>query len=518
VINKSNDALRRAAPCACLKSGVGAFWSEQSTRSPAQNASKHVYEAWFRFFTRLDRIHTHALLSNILCFLLIYTSPLSFVVHAHAETMSGALARAYGYNPDLNQQRAATRAADEGVPRATAGWRPVVSATSSIGVASTKTVNRGLVSIDSNTVPRVNSLAVTQILYNGGRTGNTVRQSESTVMQSRETLRQSEQEILAAASTAYMNVLRDTALLQLQNNNVDVLKQQLKQTEDRFQVGEVTRTDVAQAQASLAQGQANAFQARFDLQNSIAIYRQVIGEQPRNLEPARPVEALMPRSLESALALSQKEHPRIQAALHAVDVAALNVTVQEGALLPTVSATGTASVSREPSGFPNYQTKSISAVATLSVPIYEGGATYSAIRQAKELVGQARLQADVQRELVRSGVIAAWGGYQTTKLTIQSFQAQVRANEIALEGVREEAKVGQRTTLDVLNAQQTLLNSRVSLVTAQRNQVVASYALLAAAGLLSADTLGLRVTTYDPTLHFDQVKDKWIGTRTPDGN
>ena len=480
----SNDALRRAALSACLK--------------PV-------------FKRRL-------LLSSALSLLAVFAVSLGFASHASAETMSGALAKAYGYNPDLNQQRAATRAADEGVPRATAGWRPTLSASSSIGLASTKTVDRGVVRTDSNTVPRVNSVTLSQTLYNGGRTGNTVRQAESTVMQSRETLRQSEQEILTAGSTAYMNVLRDTALLQLQNNNVDVLKQQLKQTEDRFQVGEVTRTDVAQAQASLAQGQANAFQARFDLQNSIAIYRQVIGEQPRNLEPARPVEALLPRSLEAAMALSQKEHPRIQAALHAVDVAVLNVTVQEGALLPTVTATGNASVSREPSGFPNYQTKSWSAVASLSVPLYEGGATYSAIRQAKELVGQSRLQADLQREAVRSGVIAAWGGFQTTKLTIQSFQAQVRANEIALEGVREEAKVGQRTTLDVLNAQQTLLNSRVSLVTAQRNQVVASYALLAATGQLSAATLSLRVTTYDPTLHFDQVKDKWIGTRTPDGN
>ena len=518
MIKISNGALRRAVGCACPYSGVREFSSDASCGSREELSTIQSNHDLFLFGTKLNPCKTHELLARAVFLLVCSTLCVIFCADARAETMSGALAKAYGYNPDLNQQRAATRAADEGVPRATAGWRPVLSATSSIGAASTKTVDRGVVRTDSSTIPRVSSLAVTQTLYNGGRTGNTVRQAESTVMQSRETLRLSEPEVLAAGSTAYMNVLRDTALLQLQNNNVDVLKQQLKQTEDRFQVGEVTRTDVAQAQASLAQGQANAFQARFDLQNSIAIYRQVIGEQPRNLEPARPVEALMPRSLESALALSQKQHPRIQAALHAVDVAVLNVTVQEGALLPTVSATGTASVSREPSGFPNYQTKSMSAVATLSVPLYEGGATYSAIRQAKELVGQARLQADVQRELVRSGVIAAWGGFQTTKLTIQSFQAQVRANEIALEGVREEAKVGQRTTLDVLNAQQTLLNSRVSLVTAQRNQVVASYALLAAAGQLSADVLGLRVYSYDPTIHFDQVKDKWIGTRTPDGN
>ena len=440
-----------------------------------------------------------------------------FVSSAKAESMSGALAKSYGYSPDLNQQRAATRAADESVPRATAGWRPSLTAATSVGMLTTRTVNNGRLTTDSNTMPRTNSVAVTQTLYNGGRTGNTVRAAESTVMQSRETLRQSEQDVLSAGSTAYMNVLRDTALLQLQNNNVEVLQQQLKQTEDRFQVGEVTRTDVAQSQASLAQGQASAAGARFNLQNSIAVYRQVIGEQPRNLEPARPVEALLPRSLDAALATAMKQHPRIQAALHAVDVAASNVTIQEGALLPTLTATGTAAINRDVNGFTNYQTQSYSAVASLSIPLYEGGATYSAVRQAKELLGQERLKADLQRETVRQTVIAAWGAFQTTKLKIQSFQAQVRANEIALEGVREEAKVGQRTTLDVLNAQQLLLNSRVSLVTAQRDQVVASYALLAASGQLSAATLGLRVATYDPTVHFDQVKNKWIGTGTPDG-
>ncbi len=455
--------------------------------------------------------------ASVLC-LALFASAGGPISLAQAESMSGALAKSYAYSPDLNQQRAATRAADETVPRATAGWRPSVTATSTIGAQQTRTVNGGRLTTDANSIPRTNSVAITQTLYNGGRTGNTVRQAESTVLQSRENLRQSEQDVLSAGSTAYMNVLRDTALLQLQNNNVEVLQQQLKQTEDRFQVGEVTRTDVAQSQASLAQGQASAATARFNLQNSIAVYRQVIGEQPRNLEPARPVEALLPRSLESASTSAQKEHPRIQAALHAVDVAALNVTIQEGALLPTIAATGTAAINRDVSGYNNYQNTTYSAVASLSVPLYEGGATYAGVRQAKELLGQARLTADQQREAVRSAVTAAWGAFQTTKLQIQSFQAQVRANEIALEGVREEAKVGQRTTLDVLNAQQTLLNSRVSLVTAQRDQVVASYALLAATGQLSAATLGLRVDNYDPSLHFDQVKNKWIGTRTPDGN
>ena len=439
---------------------------------------------------------------------------------AQAESMSGALTKAYGFSPDLNQQRAATRAADEGVPRATAALRPTVTGTSTGGYQWTRVDAPGKAPFKSNTFPRTAGLSVTETLYNGGRTGNTIRQAESTVMQSRETLRLSEQNILSNAATAYMNVLRDTALLKLQENNVQVLQEQLKQTEDRFQVGEVTRTDVAQAQAALAQGLAGAFTARSNLQNSLAVYRQLIGEQPRNLEPARPVEILLPRNLSDAVAASQAEHPSIQAALHAVDVAALNVTIQEGALLPTVTATGTAQYARDPtsSGTPNQQSQILSAVATLTVPIYEGGATYSAIRQAKELLGQARLQADLQREAIRAAVVSAWGAYQNTKLVIQSFQAQVRANEIALNGVREEAKVGQRTTLDVLNAQQTLLNSRVSLIGAQRDQVVNSYALLAAVGRLSSTTLGLGVVAYDPSIHFDQVKGKWIGTRTPDGN
>ena len=437
---------------------------------------------------------------------------------ARAETMSGALSKSYGYSPDLNQQRAATRAADEGVPRATAGWRPTVTATSSIGSSINRQVDRGALKQDTNTVPRVNSVAMTQTLYNGGRTGNTVRQAESTILQSRETLRLSEQQALLNAATAYMNVLRDTAILELQNNNVQVLKEQLSQTQNRFHVGEVTKTDVYQSKASLAQGEANATNARFNLQNSMASYRQYVGDQPRNLEPARPVESLLPRTFDAAMTLAQKNHPQIQAALHAVDVAALAVTVQEGALLPTLTATGSAAVNREPSGFPNYQSKTFAAVASLSVPLYEGGATHAAIRQAKEQLGQARLNADLQRESIRSLATAAWGSFETSKLTILSYQAQVRANEIALNGVREEAKVGQRTTLDVLNAQQTLLISRVSLVTAQRDQVVYSYNLLSTTGQLSALTLGLRVANYDPSLHYDQVKGKWIGTSTPDGN
>ena len=442
----------------------------------------------------------------------------SFSCAAHSETISGALTKAYTFSPDLGGQRAATRAADEGVPRATAGYRPTVTATGSAGKTNTfsENDNRNTHAF-TRTFPRTAGITATQTLYNGNRTLNGVRQAESGVLQSRENLRQSEQTVLNAAATAYMNVLRDTALLRLQDNNTEVVTQQLKQTRDRFQVGEVTRTDVAQSEAALALSNANSFTARSNLQNSLAVYRQLIGEQPKNLSPARPLDSLVPKTLNDAVGISQVEHPQVQAALHAVDVAVLAVKVQEGTLYPTVTVQGSVLNTWDANATPHNKTLSVSAIGNLSIPLYDGGLSYANIRQSKEQLAQARMQVDLQRESVRSAAVSAWGAYQNTKAVIRSFQAQVKANEIALSGIREEARVGQRTTLDVLNAQQTLLNSRVNLVTAQRDQVVNSYALLLSIGKMSSTTLGLKTITYDPTVHYDQVKDKLWGVRTPDG-
>jgi outer membrane protein len=438
-----------------------------------------------------------------------------------AETISGALARAYGYNPDLNSQRAGGRATDENLPTALSGYRPSVTATGDVGFNYTDTTSQATGARFSQ--PRGVGLSVTQNLWNGNRTANGVTRAESQIMQARELTRLSEQNVLANGAAAYMNVLRDTAILNLRRNNVEVLEQQLRQTRDRFQVGEVTRTDVAQAEASLAQGQADAFTAQANLQTSVANFRQVIGVEPSNLQPARPLDKLVPATLKSAIALSEMEHPSIQSARHNVDAAAMNVKVIQGALYPTIGVTGSVSrrydVTAGAGGGAGGRTDTVGAsiVTSLSVPIYEGGAIYSGVRQAKELLTQAQLQADLQRETIRALVVSTWGSWVNSTAVIQAAQAQVRAAEIALNGVREEAKVGQRTTLDVLNAQQLLLNARVQLVTAQRDRVVFSYALMAAVGRLSASTLGLQVVKYDPTIHFDQVKGKWIGTGTPDG-
>ena len=434
---------------------------------------------------------------------------------AIAETMSGALAKAYSSSPDLNVQRAGTRATDENINRAKAGYLPVVNLTASLGLQHLSSNALGRASV--GTTPRSIGVSIQQNLFNGFRTRNSVRQSESQIFQSREQLRLIEQNVLANGAAAYMNVLRDTAILNLRRNNITVLQQQLRQTQDRFQVGEVTRTDVAQSEAALAQGQSDALVAQTQLQNSLAVYRQVIGRRPRRLAPARPVATMLPRSQGRAISVSQREHPAIVAALHNADAMKLAVKVAEGALYPSVNVTGSVQKAYDASNVPGSRAVQSSIIASLNVPLYSGGLNYANIRQAKEQYGQARLQVDVQREAVRAAVVSAWGVWQASQQVIRARQVAVRAAEVALNGVREEAKVGQRTTLDVLNAQQALLNARVQLVTAQRDRVVASYSLLASVGKLSAGTLRLKVKRYDPVLHFNQVRNKLWGVRTPDG-
>jgi outer membrane protein len=433
-----------------------------------------------------------------------------------AETIESALARAYGGNPQLNASRANVRVTDENVPRALSGYRPKANASADVGLSGTD--NRfGTGSwLNTKTFPRGAGLQVTQTLYNGGRTGNSVRQADAGVLQAREQMRVSEQAVLLDGATAYMDVLRDTAILNLRNNNIDVLEEQLRQTRDRFSVGEVTRTDVAQAEARLAQARSDASAAAGNLKSSLARYRQVIGVEAKQLAPAKALDSVLPRTLDQAVLLSQQEHPSVLAALHAVDAAELQVKLVEGELLPSVGLAGTLT-HRWDANQSNLEQNTATISGTLSVPIYEGGEVYARVRQSKETLSQRRIEADQARDVVRQNTVSAWGQLEATRERITASQAQIQASEIALNGVREEAKVGQRTTLDVLNAQQDLLTARVALVTAQRDRVVASYALLSAAGRLSATNLRLAVQEYQPRVHYEQVRDKWIGLRTPDG-
>ncbi len=446
---------------------------------------------------------------------------------ASAESLLSALARAYGGNPDLNQSRANVRVRDEDAPKAAAGMRPKANIQASAGPQSGairlpagRNVfgQRTYSSDEFFGKPRGATLNISQTIFDGGRTANSVRQAESGVFAARASMRLTEQATLQNGAAAYMNVLRDTAVQALRKNNIAVLEQQLKQARDRFQVGDVTRTDVAQAESSLAQSRTEFFAAQAQLKNSVANYRQIIGVEPKRLEPGRSLEPLLPKSLRTAVEVALVEHPGVAAALHQVDAAELAVKVAESALAPNLSVN--AQVSNQYDAFlgsPGTRTFSAGVSGQLNVPLYQGGAEYASIRQAKEQLGQARLNADVQRDSVRASVVSSYGLLDTAKASIISGQAAVKAAETALAGTREEAKVGQRTTLDVLNAQQALLNARVTLVSAQRDRVVASYAALGSVGRLSAQELNLSVALYDPDVHYDQVKDQWIGINIPDG-
>jgi outer membrane protein len=453
---------------------------------------------------------------------------LASVGAASAETLESALVRAYHANPTLNAQRASVRATDENVPRAKSLGRPRVNATADAGIQYQET-HSGAGSTIVRSLPRGVGLQVDQNIFNGNRTDNGIRQAETQVFGARETLRNNEQTTLFNGVTAYMNVLRDTAILSLQRNNVEVLEEQLRQTRDRFNVGEVTRTDVAQAESRVAGSRSQVAVAEANLRNSIAVFRQVIGVEPRSLAPGRPIDRLVPRTLDTAVSVALDEHPAVKAALHAVDAAELQVKITEAELYPRLdlrgaasqrwTGTATAGGGDRNVGFGSNEASTFvaSAVATLTVPIYEGGEVYARTRQAKETVGQRRLEADATRDQVRAAVVSAWGQLESSKASIIAAQAQVQAAETALSGVREEARVGQRTTLDVLNAQQELLNARVNLITAQRDRVVASYAVAQASGRLSSQSLALNIATYSAKTHYDQVKDLWGGLRTPDG-
>ena len=449
---------------------------------------------------------------------------------AAADTLPWALVQAYQNNPSLNAQRAALRATDENVPQALSGYRPKLSIVSTGGDNYTDIKTRtfgatgtpaagsviGTTSVSTAYVSRGVTADATETLYNGLQTANRVRQAESQVMGARETLRVTEQQVLLDAATAYMNLLRDGAILELNRRNVEVLTEQLKQTRDRYNVGEVTRTDVAQAESRLAAGRSSLLGAQSNYITSLANYRRVIGVAPGKLAPGTPVDHFSPPSLNGAIIQGEQQSPSVLAAAYGVDMAELAVKINEGSLYPNLTLTASAGEN----WYPVYSTTRqflASVVGQLTIPLYQGGGEYSAIRQSKETLGQQRLNLDVNRDQARATVVQSWGQLDAAKAQIEATTAQVNAAEIALDGVREEARVGERTTLDVLNAQQELVNARVALVTAQHDRVVASYTLLAAVGALSVQHLGLNTPIYDPQVHYQQVRDAWFGLRTPDG-
>ncbi|MDR3494777.1 MAG: TolC family outer membrane protein [Ancalomicrobiaceae bacterium] len=461
------------------------------------------------------------LASSLVAFLALPTAT------ASAQSLTDALALAYSNSPDLNAARATGRATDENVGIAKGLLRPKVSGvgtyaiqnqSATLGVDANGTNNArpsALVTRNDITHPATVGIQLTQPLFTGFQATAKLKAAESGVLAQQELIRDTEQTVLVEAATAYMDVVMNTAIVALDNENLQFLNEQVRAATDRLQVGEGTKTDLSQAQASYQAAVATLTQARATLAAAKATFVQFVGVEPKKLSSALPFERLVPPAITAAVDISQREHPALRAAIYNIDVAQANVTYAEGALLPQVNLQGSVTHAWEPSGYLRSDQAQIGI--NVSVPLYQGGGEYAAVRQAKEQLGTARIQVDIARERMRQIVAAEWAFYVSSSTTIAAAQAQIAADQLALQGTIEQRNVGERTTLDVLNAQSVLFQARISLAQAERQKAVALFTLLQAIGRFDVDHLRLAATRYDPKQHYQAVKDQWFGLRTPDG-
>ncbi|MDX1485796.1 MAG: TolC family outer membrane protein [Alphaproteobacteria bacterium] len=428
---------------------------------------------------------------------------------ASAETLREALAKAYSTNPELLSERANLRAVDEGVPQALANWRPTVTVTGDTAYEKIDTQ-----SSTSTRHPSSVELSVRQPLYRGGRTDAQTRQAEAEVLAGRARLLSREQEVLLSATRAYMNVVRDGAVLNLNRSNEQRVARQLQATRDRFRVGEITRTDVAQAEARLARARADRIQAEGVLLNAREAYRRVIGDVPGKLD-APDFKLDLPASADESRALSKQNNPNVLNARHLETAARFNVRRIRGELLPEVNLRGSLIAEHETTGN-DTRRNTAEVMAELTVPLYQQGGVYSRVREARQGLAQRREDLEEAERAAVEAAASAWNALQTARAAVRSFQAEVRANEIALDGVQREALVGSRTVLDVLDAEQELLDAKVNLVRSQRDELVARFELISAVGSLTARELKLPVELYDAERYYRQVRGRWFGTDVPE--
>jgi len=437
---------------------------------------------------------------------------------AVAETLSDALVKAYRSNPQMNAERARQRATDENVPQALSGYRPQIVASLSAGMQAVRNLLPDNTRQSASLKPWEIGVTVTQTLFNGFRTANNVRVAELQVQSGREALRNVAQGVLLDAVTAYTNVVANQSLVEAQRSNVTFLKETLAITERRLQAGDVTPTDTAQAEARMRRGLADLNAAEVLLAVSQATYNQVIGNNPGQLRRAEPADRLLPTSRDAALAGALHEHPAITAASFDVDIATTTIHLAEGTLLPSATLQGSISRSRQDDPtLGTSATDQASIVGSITAPIYDGGMAASQTRQAKELTTQSRLVLDQVRGQTRTAVVGAWVANEGAKVAVEASEAELRAATVALEGVRRESQGGQRTTVEVLNAQADVVLAKAHLISAVRDRVIASYTLLSAVGHLDVKTLNLNTPDYLPEAHYHQVRDAWHGLRTPSG-
>jgi len=442
---------------------------------------------------------------------------ISVATPAQAQTLTAALAEAYNTNPQLLAQRALLRSTDEQVPQALSFWRPTVNFTGQVGYSTasfqtafpTPPTNR----LHIQTRPDLVQLQAAQPIYRGGRTVAQTRQAINTVESTRAQTLAVETTVFQAVAMAYLDVVRDQALLEVDRNNVNVLREQLEATQDRFRVGEVTRTDVAQAESSLAQAQGQLVAQQGTLEISRAEYVRAVGRPPGRLTLPRE-RPVLPATLEEAESLAATSNFNVISAVYAELAARDNIDVVRGQLLPQISLVGSLSRASDPSVTQKGDLLNQAQItAQLTMPLYEGGAIYSQTRQAEQTVGQRRSQVDDARRLAVQTANQFWATLQAARASIASFAAAVRAAQIALAGVQQQALVGTSTTLDVLIQNQQLLTTQSQLITAQHDAALAEFNVAAAVGRLIAPELKLPVKLYDMEQHYKEVRDKWIGFR-----
>ena len=438
--------------------------------------------------------------------------PVLMVGPVAGQSLDESLAAAYSTNPTLRAARAQLRAVNEGVPQALSNWRPTVTVTGAAGRQRTdsKTI---LSSTDETTTPREASAVISQPLYRGGRTVAATARAENDVLAQRATLDSVEQSVLLRAATAYMDVWRDQSVLDLNINNERVLQRQLEASQDRFEVGELTRTDVAQSRTRLAVATSDRIAAEGSLSTSRAIFQEVVGLAPTVLVAPPPLDKL-PGSLDETVASAVDSNPNVLAATFAEKAAQKQVREVVGELLPTVSVDASVRHSNETS-VSGSESDSARVLATVTVPLYQQGAVSSRVREAKQISSQRRLEIDEVRRRQEQEAISAWRALETARAQTRSFEAGVSSAEIALEGVRQENSVGARTVLDILDAEQELLDAKVNLVRSQRDTVVTGFQVLTAAGRLSARDRGLQVDVYDPDVDYQKVRGRWFGLDAP---
>ncbi len=438
---------------------------------------------------------------------------------ASADTLFGAMEKAYITNPTLNAARAGQRATDELVPQALSGWRPTIGVQAEVN--RTRTTKEG-VPVFTETGPDIDSLAINnatsgdvtiqlaQPLFRGFGTVNQTKSAEARVDAGKQGLLGTEQQVLFDVVQAYMDVYAGRQFVMLRRQDVAALQAQVKASSDRFAVGEITRTDVAQAEARLAEAQSFLVNSQTELARAVATYVQVVGNEPGKLTYPKVVK--IPKSLKTALDIAGEINPQLLAQAFVEVAANSDIGVAFSNLLPSADLVATASGS-DPDFSESKDRSSVMQIgAQLTIPLYESGFVYSQVRQAKQLASQSRIQVIEVARSVRQAVASSWNAYVGLALIIKNTRTQVSAAQLALTGVQQEYQAGTRTTLDVLDAQRDLVQAQILQVTAERNRVISGYQLLAAIGHLTAEDVGLKVPIYDPDENYERVRNKWIGT------